>query len=203
MKNLKTLYIIVSLLSAFGIVACGSGDGSSSNGTTSIRSAGTITGFGSVYVGQTKFETDDAVIYRDGDLVNEDDLRVGMVVEVRGTYDDDEGVYWADMIDYDKVLKGPIAEITMVDPVTKELEILGKRVIVKRGETEFEDTSFDDLAIGMFVEVSGYTDSSEAIVATYLEKDDDDFDEDNDEIEIEGYVAALDMDAERSNSTTT
>ena len=197
MKNLKILYIIISLLSAVGIVACGSGgsgDGSSSNGTTSIRSEGTITGFGSVYVGQTRFDTGGATILRDGDRVSEDDLRVGMVVEVYGTYDDDG--CQADSIEYDKTLKGPIGSITSLDPETKELEILGKRVIVGKGKTKFEDTSFDDLAVGMYVEASGYTYSSGALMATYLEKDSDDFDSDEDEIEIEGYIAALDTDAE-------
>ena len=196
MNNLKIIHIIIGLLAVAGIVACGDGSGSNATGTTSIRSVGTITGFGSVYVGQTKYESDYADIYRDGESATENDLRIGMVVEVWGTSDDDEGVYRADTIDYDKTLKGPIADIITVDAATKELEILGKSVIVKKGETEFEDTSFENLTIGMFVEVSGYTDSSEAILATYLEKDDDDFDEDKDEIEIEGYLAALDTEAE-------
>ena len=193
MKNLKILFMIISLLSAVGIVACGSGDGSSSNGTTSIRSVGTITGFGSVYVGQTRFDTGGATILRDGDRVSEDDLRVGMVVEVYGTYDD--GDCQADTIDYDKTLKGPIDSITLLDPETKELEILGKRVIVGKGKTKFEDTSFDDLAVDMYVEASGHIYSSGALMATYLEKDSDDFDSDEDEIEIEGYVAVPNKDA--------
>ena len=194
MKNLKILYAIISLLLAIGIVACGSGGGSSSNGTTSIRSLGTITGFGSVYVGQTRFDTGGAKILRDGDRVSEDDLRVGMVVEVYGTCDVDD--CQADTIKYDKTLKGPIGSIRSLDPETKELEILGKRVIVRKGKTKFEDTSFDDLAVGMYVEACGYTYSSGALMATYLEKDSDDFDSDEDEIEIEGYVEALDTDAE-------
>ena len=126
------------------------------------------------------------------------DLRKGMVVEVEGTYDDEEGIGYADMIKYDKELEGPISSISFdpTEPMIKELEVMGKRVIVKKNETKFEDTSFDDLAEGMFIEVSGYKDSSDAIHATYVEKESDAYDPVDDEVEIEGFVTELDMDNE-------
>ena len=199
MKRIKYLGFLVCSLSVIGLIACGGGGGGSTNtttGTTSIKSVGTITGFGSVYVGETKFETNNANIYRDDDLVSQDDLRIGMLVTVEGTYDEDDDVGYAEKIIYDKTLKGPITHITInaTEPATKVLEIMGQQVIVKKGETKFENTSFEDLAEGMLIEVSGYFDSSDAIQATYIEKESDDFDSDHDEIEIEGYLSELDMD---------
>ncbi len=190
MKEVKLIYFVFCLLAVAGLLACGGGGGSgdSTFGSTQFTSIGTITGFGSVYVGETKFETKNADIYLDGELGSQDDLRIGMKVKVKGTYDDDDEMGDADTIEYDKELEGPISSIEEVNPDRKELMVMCKKVIVEKGETKFENTSFDDLAEYMFIEVSGYPDSSGAIRATYIEKIYDVYDPEEDEVEIEGVV---------------
>lgn len=196
MKVTTLLHVLICLLAVACIYACGGGGGSettATSGTTSITSIGTITGFGSVYVGDTKFETEDADIYRDDDLLSQDNLRIGMVVTVEGKYADDDEIGYAYKISYDNELKGPISRIALdsTDPSIKELEVMGKKVIVKKGETKFEDTSFEELVEGMFIEVSGYKDSSDAIQATYIEKISNQYHSIDDEIEIEGFVTEI------------
>ncbi len=190
MKEVKLIYFVFCLLAVAGILACGGGGGSgdSTSGSTQFTSIGTITGFGSVYVGETKFETKNADIFLDDELGSQDDLRIGMVVTVKGTYNEDDEMGDADTIEYDKELEGPISSIEEVNSDIKELMVMCKKVIVEKGETKFENTSFEDLAEYMFIEVSGYPDSSGAIRATYIEKIYDVYDPEEDEVEIEGVV---------------
>ena len=82
-----TRAILHSLLSAvfvFMLVSCGGGGGSAGIGGTGITSGGTITGFGSIFVNGVEYDTDAASVSGDGNLMNVADLKLGMVVTVRG-----------------------------------------------------------------------------------------------------------------------
>ncbi len=169
---------------------CGSSSSDSDDPTrNSVVSRGTITGFGSIFVNGRKFETGGASISIDDAAGDESGLRLGMIVTVRGISDDGGRSWHAQRIDYDNELKGPIASITPdpTDPTRKTLVILGQSVIVD-ANTIFDDDgglSFDTLAVGDVLEVSGHVTATE-LVATHVELQDND-----DEIEIRGRIENL------------
>ena len=78
------------------IASCGGGGGSVASGGTGGTgiSAGTVTGFGSVFVNGVEFSTTTSSVELDGASGPDEatdphrGLMVGMVVEVEGTFDD-------------------------------------------------------------------------------------------------------------------
>ena len=180
---------LVALSATISLVAGCGGSSSSSDDGDLIVSRGVITGFGSVYVNGHKFETDDARFEIDDDAGSESDLRLGMVVTVIGSRDDD-GDY-AHQIIYDNELKGPVTDIQIVDGSRKTLTILGQPVLVSL-ETKIDDDgglTYGAIALGDVLEVSGYVSNSQ-LIATHIELQDND-----DEIEIRGMIEKLATDS--------
>lgn len=192
---------------ALVLAACGGGGGggstaavtpevvtppeSGSGGTTTEapeRSlSGSIDGFGSVFVGGVRFETDDAEIIINGEPGSEDDLDLGMVVQLQGTINEDGSTGTASRIVYNNELTGPIESISdSADQDARELVILGFNVIVD-GTTTFDDVTFDTLAVGDVVEVSGFPEEGNRLRATFVEREDD-FEPDSTEVEITGIA---------------
>jgi hypothetical protein len=137
------------------------------------RLSGSITGFGSVFVGGVKFETDAAAIFIDGEPASERDLAVGMVVLLDGAVNDDGRTGSATRIIYDDELRGPIESIEpSANGDALLLVILGFNVIVERTGTVFDDVSFDTLAVGDLVEVSGFPQEGNRLRATRIERED-------------------------------
>ncbi len=156
-----------------------------------VKSIGTIDGFGSIFVNGIEFETSGARISLDGQVASEDSLRLGMVVTVDGTINDDGTTGTATSVLFDDEVQGPITELTRgQDGDSLTLRILGVEVIAERTGTVFEDTSFATLATGDLVEVSGFLDDRGRLRATRVEKKtatgNNEF-----EIELKGIVAAL------------
>jgi hypothetical protein len=170
--------------------ACGGGGGStdSTAGGTSVASRGIITGFGSVYVNGIKYRTEGTRISIDDDEGNEAELRVGMIVTVRGRLNDD-GSASAEQIIYDNELKGPVTAITpdAGDPSRKTLTILGQQVLVTADTTIDDDggLTFDTINVGDVLEVGGYV-TEAGFTATHLELQDNDLN-----IEIKGHIENL------------
>ncbi|QKI89927.1 DUF5666 domain-containing protein [Thiomicrorhabdus xiamenensis] len=182
---------------ALALTGCGGG-GTAGIGGTGYISTGTITGFGSVMVGGVKYETDNAVFEVDGNTVDatQDDLKVGMVVRVEGTINDDGISGTATKIIFDDDLQGPIANLAVDpnDPDITTFTIYGTTVIVKRTRTEFDDAlTYATLANDIPVEVSGYYNADGALVATYID-DKNDAESDSNEFKIKGEITALDTD---------
>ena len=95
---MKLTKVILSLLliTCLGLSGCGGGGsggiadiGGGGIGGTGISSTGTIDGFGSIFVNGVEYETGDSEILLDGQSASESSLRLGMVVTVRGTINDD------------------------------------------------------------------------------------------------------------------
>ncbi len=193
-RSLKTYLGTTTLLTtALLVSACGGGGGGSSDSdaaAATVVSRGIITGFGSVYVNGRKFETDSARIEVDDDAsADESDLRLGMMVTVRGTRTGSSSGDASEII-YDNELKGPVTSITPdpMDATRKTLIILGQSVIVD-GDTTIDDDgglTFDGIMVGDVLEVSGYLNGTD-LVATHIELQAND-----DEIEIRGYIENLD-----------
>lgn len=172
------------------IAGCGGGGSSSedsSSESTSVVSRGMVTGFGSVYVNGVRFRTDDTRFDIDDSEGSESDLRVGMIVTVKGSHDGRTSR--ARSITYDNELKGPVTAITpdAADPGRKTLTILGQSVLVTTDTTIDDDggLTFDSIALNDVLEVSGFITAS-GFTATHIELQDDDH-----EIEIRGRIENL------------
>ena len=170
-------------------LAAGCGGGSSSDDESTIVSRGMITGFGSVYVNSRRYTTRGTRFEVDDSAGGEADLRIGMVVTVRGSSDDDGRSWSADSIEYDNELKGPVSSIVTdpADATQKIAVILGQTIIIG-SVTAFDDDgglTFDSIAVGDVLEVSGFP-SDAGLVATHVELQAND-----DEIELKGYIENL------------
>jgi hypothetical protein len=193
MKPNYLIHCITLAVAAGSLSACGgggSGDSTTSSGAT-ISSVGTITGFGSVYVNGIEFETDGAS-YRvdDSDGFDDSSLAVGMKVKVVGSINADGLTGTATSVFYDDDVEGPIdaGSLNLIDTGTKTFSIFGLEVRVSATQTVFDDgASFDGLAEGQKVEVSGYFDGNE-IIATRIERQSDL----DDEFELKGTVIGYD-----------
>ena len=190
----KYLFTCMGLaLAAGGLTACGGGGGG--GGTTgtsaSISSVGTISGFGSIYVNGIKYETGGAT-YRvdDEDEFDDSSLAVGMKVKVEGSVNDDGRTGTANRVLYDDDVEGPIdtGSLTIVDANTRTFTVLGLLISAHATRTVYDDgASFDGLAEGQILEISGYFDGNQ-IVASRIEKQSDL----DDEFELKGNVASYD-----------
>ena len=190
-KKISCLMVAI----ATGLGSCGGGgggDSSNSSSDSSVTTVGRIDGFGSVYVNGIKFDTSQTSYEVDGEQEYDDSaLGLGMVVRVEGQVSDDGTTGIAEHIEYDDDLEGPIDNGSLVpgDTLTT-FTILGMAVLADINETVFDDgASYQGLAEGQELEVSGYFDGSQ-IIASRIEMQSDG----EDDFEIKGTVASYDED---------
>ena len=180
---MKANQILTVLLAAL-LAACGSGGGGGEpvagidagggpNPTSSaVVSQGAITGFGSVIVNGVHYDTDGATVTIDDNPGAESDLVVGQVVTVRGTINDDGVTGSATSVSFNDLVEGPIDSI---NAATGTMVVLGQTVVITV-DTVFEaginPASLAGLAAGQVVEISGYFDAVGAIVAAYVDRED-------------------------------
>lgn len=185
-KNLFTVTGILIVVLAF--VGCGGDDGGDPYvSVKASTSEGVVTGFGSVIVNGVPYNSSNATVSVDGSPAAEADLRVGMVVSVKGSYDSAAGTGTADSIVYADHLQGPIAA---VDLAAKSLTVLGQTIVVDVMTQYRNTTDITTLVVGDIVEVSGHPDHTGTIRATYIEKK-----AAGSEFEIKGTVSNLDLTA--------
>ena len=196
---MNLLRIVVIFLVAIGLFTAGCGGGGGGGiastgggggiGGTGITSTGTIDGFGSIFVNGVEFETTNSQISLDGVTSTEDNLRLGMVVTVRGTVNDDGKTGTADQVLFDDEVQGPVAAIEQsLDGDTLLVTVLGVSIIAERTGTVFDDVSFDTLAVGDLVEVSGFVENGQQLRATRIEKKSS-FVAGVSEVEVKGIVS--------------
>ena len=153
---------------AGGIASTGGGGGI---GGTGVTSTGTIDGFGSIFVNGVEFETDESDVSLDGVTSTQDKLRLGMVVTVHGTVNEDGKTGTADQVVFDDDVQGPVSAIEPgQDGDSLLLTVLGVDIIAERTGTVFDGVSFDTLAVGDLVEVSGFVENGVQLRATRIEK---------------------------------
>ncbi len=145
-------------------------------GTGAAVSIGTISGFGSVIVNGTHYDTATAMFTVDGQSGSQSDLAVGDVVVVKGTAEDGTTGAIAETVEFDDNVEGPIEagsiSIDPVDPTAGTFVVLGQMVHFDFS-TSFDDSispaSIEGLSDGDIVEVSGLVRSDGGIQATRIE----------------------------------
>lgn len=186
------LLIMPALLFGF-LAGCSSSDGGDviggieGTGDTLIAS-GTVTQFGSVYVNGIHFNTDNASIELNGEVVDEQTLNIGMVVTVTGTVDDNgtEGV--ATNIVVDHLITGQVQAVSAQDSQRKIFTVLGQTIAADE-EALFNNTSFTNITEGQWLSISGLYASADSITATYIEQ------VVQTSSDIEGAITRVDTDA--------
>lgn len=153
------------LLAVFStaFISCGGGGANYAGGGVggTGMSTGVVSGFGSVFVNGIEFETLGTQITVDNGNATENDLRVGMRVEVTATGNLASAIVFAPEV------KGPV---TGINTVNNSLAVLGQTVTID-GNTIFEGVAgIAGLAVGNNVIVSGFVSSTGGILATYIEK---------------------------------
>lgn len=212
MKTSMTPRILMILLAMSVFVSCGGttgGDDFAGGGVggTGI-SVGKITAFGSVFVNGVEFDTSGAIIIKDGvevatvsDSEDQEHLRVGMIVAVRGTFNADGLTGTASRVEFKDNLEGPVS-VGSIDLINLTFQALGQTVKVDMA-TVFEDSlgiqitgnptailsAIDD---GNIVEVSGFVNAGGVILASYIEIKAESFTPGEDEIELKGTISSLD-----------
>ena len=184
------------------LAACGgggSGSGSSTDGGSAGTSTGPITGFGSVYVNGVRFDTDSAEIRSDDGIEREDQLEKGMILTVRGDWDD-RGEGRAGRLEYDDTLRGRLTSATWDDIERTGVLIVAGQVVQVDGRTVFKGATpvqLGDATSGPYnVRVSAWRLADGTFRASYVgARTSGSFDDFN-EVEVEGPVANLDTDAQ-------
>lgn len=207
MNTLFTKSVLTSAI-ALGVIACGPTDngGLAGIGGSGYVSSGSISGFGSVFVNGIEFDTDSATFDVDGLPGTQDDLAIGMVVQINGTLNDDGVTGTATNISFDDQLQGPVTNLTAPDADDiRSFIVLGTKVIISNSGTTFDiDDDLPANTIFKFdptitnnvfnnnnnIEISGFFDSNGDINATRVELKDINFDVNN-IVEIKGTITAL------------
>lgn len=193
-KVIGTL-LLISMLSSCsgagsGVASLGDGSGGGIGGS-GVTSSGTINGFGSIFVNGVEFETDTAEIVIDGESSADSALRLGMIVLVTGTLNEDGVTGTANRVEFSNEVQGPIESIVRGrDGNAALIVVLGTQIIVERTATVFDSAEFDSLAIGDLVEISGFSTSAARLVATRLERISG-FVAGESEVELSGVVTRL------------
>lgn len=184
MKHLK---FATSALALAVLAGCGGGgntDDPIATNQTSKTIQGVISGFGSVIVNGVHYDVSKANLTADGTPITEADLKVGMVVKIKGKGNSD-GTGEALELEFDNDVEGPI---TRIDLANNQIDVMGKTISIDKS-TVFDDVDLDTLTLGTVVEASGHFDASGTILASYIGASDET------EYEIKGYITELDTTA--------
>ncbi|VAW49871.1 hypothetical protein MNBD_GAMMA04-329 [hydrothermal vent metagenome] len=175
MKHTAKLTALTMALSIITIlVACGGGGSTSTTGIggSGITTTGTITGFGSVIVNGVKFETTRSSFDIEGSPGTQNDLAIGMVVQVNGVINPDGVTGTATSIVFDDELQGSVNDFA-TDGLTATFTVLGIAVKVDSKTTYFDPDnggiSINTITNGQFVELSGFFDATGTLIASRIE----------------------------------
>jgi Domain of unknown function (DUF5666) len=162
------LFAVCLAVSACGIGSGGTGAPATANTEPSVV-VGPITGFGSVIVNGTRFDDSSVtVLSSDGISLKREDLRLGMVVEIQGSFDTVNLNSKAQTIRVFTASSGPVSG---VNAATNTLTALGGTIKIN-ANTSFEGISdLSAIAPGDFLEVYGLKDATTGeINATRIER---------------------------------
>ncbi len=166
-----------TLLASALLTACGGGGGGDggtggvpdvANGGIGGSGSGTVTGFGSIFVNDIRhFEFDDSTeVTIDGENTTDDNIKLGMVVEVNVGDDVNDDFTSGTLVTVEAhhVAKGPVTSVNPLRVLSQDVSALSTTV--------FEDVpgnAVSGLSVGDVVEVSGHQDANGAIRASRIE----------------------------------
>ena len=162
----------------------GGGGGGGGGGGTPATSKGVVTALGSVTVNGIRFDTSTAQIRIDDSPGRpESELKVGMVVRVKGSKDDLAGTGKATEVEAHHVVRGKVD-----DKGGGILRVGGHEVEIEHG-TEFENhaSGVDSISVGERVRVHGHPTTTGHIRATRVEKEAGT----SEDFEVKGFVSDL------------
>ena len=170
---LTTIMLFLVLASCSPGPQAGGGIG----GTGSIASiaSGPITGFGSVFVSGTEYETTDTSMMVDGQPGSQRDLKQGMLVRVNATVTERSGtnappLRTADALLYEDTLEGVVQSVT---PTGSHLVVLGQSVTITPAtliDASIPGGTVLNLVPGRdLVEISGFVMGDGVIRATLID----------------------------------
>ncbi len=216
MKLWSLSKFIISWLILLSVASCGTttgyddlaGGGVGGTGANNDYAGGGIGGTGisvgkiiargntSVDVNGVEFDTTKATVTVDGVSGDQNNLKVGMIVKVNGTFNTDRTTGVADNIEYKDILEGPV---DTVDTAANSVVVLGQTIIID-STTYFDDFSdldgngiidVKDIYIGNVIEVSGFVNGDNLIHATYISLKAGSLAGYSSEIELKGRITAL------------
>lgn len=169
--NLK--HFLIAAAAATVVVACGGGGAgsmSSAAGSKPVVATGVITGFGSIYLNGTHYQTSTATIHKNGKVVDQSQLAVGEVARLKASKHTADANGVAVEVNVEDLVLGPISTI---DAGNGELTVLAQTIKVNGGTSFAKDILPGDikgLKVGDVIEVSGLIDSSGMAVATRIDR---------------------------------
>ncbi|MCX5731265.1 MAG: DUF5666 domain-containing protein, partial [Deltaproteobacteria bacterium] len=152
----------------------------------SATSKGVVTAIGSVTVNGIRFDTSTARIRIDDNPGRpESELKVGMVVKVKGSKDDAAGTGKASEVEAHHVVRGKVDGKT-----GSVVRVGGHEVEIEHG-TEFENhvSRLDSISVGERVRVHGHPTATGGFRATRVEKEAGS----SEDFEVKGFVSDLSL----------
>ena len=149
-------------------------------------SKGVVTAKGSVFVNGVRFHTGGAAVMIDGVPSTEDNLKVGMVVKVRGTIDDTTQTGTATLVEANDALEGTIQSVG-----ANTITVMGQTVRIEDNVTRLNDDdtlkvfASANFAVGERVEVHAFPDDNGGLRATRVAK------KASGEFEVKGSVVSI------------
>ena len=144
---------------------------------------GPLQGIGSIIINERTLNTDDASFTIEGSVGALSDLQEGQRLTVTADLTNNT----ASEVTYRSNVIGPATTVNIIDPLSgsAQLVVLGQQVLTN-AQTRLANTSFDLLAVGQVLEVSGVLNADGILVASFIELlNDDDF-------SVSGTIAAVD-----------
>jgi len=181
------LLFLLLLLSTL-IVACSSGGGGGGSTGVMVGVVKSVNG-NSAVVGNFNINASGATVQGD-DVNSMKDLQAGMLVVIKGDFDDNHNSADAHDIEYDVEVKGRVDSIDtgMMVVIGQNVDITHNPVFVSK---MLGIASITDIPVGAMVAVSGYSDNMGNIIATFV-KLEDHMATSADKMEVEGIIQALD-----------
>lgn len=174
MKSIQRL--TYTLLASAILTACGGGGGGGAtggvpdvaNGGIGGSGSGTVTGFGSIYINDIRhFEFDDSTEVRiDGDTSTDDNIKLGMVVEVNVGDDVNDDFTSGTLVSVEAhhLVKGSVTSVNPLRVLSQDISVISATVL-----DSVPGNDVSNLNLGDVVEIAGHQDATGQIRASRIE----------------------------------